>query len=824
MEITTRWRKRISAIVAGVLVLATLLTGTLAWQNISQEALNEVNGAIDPGGRIHDDFDKGSGNKDVYAENFGDTPLFVRIRLDEYMEIGGTSLINGALKNDLTTWETHIPFGNTVEECEQEFHDYWSWDMGGQKWYIPTFNMDKDSKLADVTGDGIDANGDTNTGKGDGTEEAYKSGDSETDTEIYDHLDSSKDVPSQTHDAAQTLPGTVISMAQWLALPASTKESTAYWVYDADGWAYWSKALLPGEATSLLLDQINLNLDPDDDWYYGINVVGQFATRGDWSGFEDPDNATSQGATISENAKNLINNAANLLPTVRAIQVDNTYSGKLFVKAGSAITLSATVVLTNDTGSPALKNVVWTKAATPTGSSVISGNTFTAGAGDAGKTFTVTATPVADPAGLTASADIVVLPAGAYDITRGADGNAYADYGDNTFKLINTDGTLAEPLFSGGGNKIPGDGDDIRPVIIGSDGTKYLGPNPDGSYNKKGPDGKLGTSDDTRVFFDPANVPDNMNAGTERDTPFVPVTVTEVLITTPPAAGASVEKGGTLQFGATVYNVSPALADNQSVTWTVLDGITGTSISGTGLLTVAAGETASTLRVRATSAENTDVVSNYYTVTVTAPIIPGQPSPITGTPRTVTDPSGTYEEIATSGAYSLILRTTIDMYSEHNHGGVYDGSVLQTGINNWFSDRVGQPSMVVLNNAVGHDAISKPGNQARDIDGSGFSTPTGVPSTGLNTAFLLSTDEAKAFCSVYYYNSAGQGAGSSGQAKTNWEALGDETSHNWWLRSPGLSSTVASTVNGTGFVTNHTLTGSNGLRPALWVKSEIFNP
>ena len=67
MAATTQKRKVISAVTAVVVSAAILLTGTFAWQSISQVALNERTGEVNPGGRLHDDFD--GTNKDVYVEN-----------------------------------------------------------------------------------------------------------------------------------------------------------------------------------------------------------------------------------------------------------------------------------------------------------------------------------------------------------------------------------------------------------------------------------------------------------------------------------------------------------------------------------------------------------------------------------------------------------------------------------------------------------------------------------------------------------------------------------------------------------------------------------
>ena len=53
-------------------------------------------------------------------------------------------------------------------------------------------------------------------------------------------------------------------------------------VIDEDGWAYWSAPLAAGEATNLLLSDINLKVEVEDEWYYGIHVKAQMATAGDW--------------------------------------------------------------------------------------------------------------------------------------------------------------------------------------------------------------------------------------------------------------------------------------------------------------------------------------------------------------------------------------------------------------------------------------------------------------------------------------------------------------------------------------------------------------
>ena len=127
---TAKKKKTLTAIGAVALAAVIALSGTFAWQSISQTALNEAAAALNPGGRLHDDFD--GRNKDVYVENFTDaadgTPIFARVRLDEYMELGleagkdrnlssdepltatGLTVVGeGAQINDKTTWTTRTP-------------------------------------------------------------------------------------------------------------------------------------------------------------------------------------------------------------------------------------------------------------------------------------------------------------------------------------------------------------------------------------------------------------------------------------------------------------------------------------------------------------------------------------------------------------------------------------------------------------------------------------------------------------------------------------------------------------------------------------------
>ncbi|MDR1891852.1 MAG: hypothetical protein LBQ48_02410, partial [Oscillospiraceae bacterium] len=272
-ERTPDKRRVLGGVVAAALTAAIALTGTYAWTAFRESALNETKGLGNPGGRLHDDFN--GENKDVYVENYGQQDIYVRIRLDEYMEVGAnagakgalqpdgtfavdasngaTAFATGAVIGDMKTWTTHVP-DISVVDCDNadldKFHDYWTWTMGGDKIFMPTFNKNNHSLETDFTGAeswaGIagtyndyehqvgdpehsgDANPDIpnsfrDTGK-DGSHNQYANGEARTSTEYLTDGTNS----TATHNAKSTLTagdavggtavktGDVITMAAWV--------------------------------------------------------------------------------------------------------------------------------------------------------------------------------------------------------------------------------------------------------------------------------------------------------------------------------------------------------------------------------------------------------------------------------------------------------------------------------------------------------------------------------------------------------------------------------------------------------------------------------
>lgn len=387
-------KKPAVAAIAVVLAVAAIFGGTFAWQSISQEALNEVAGIVNPGGRLHDDFtvmdeltEDGTlqYDKNVYVENFTDlatngVQIFARVRLDEYMEIGknagalnadetapaenneAESLVAGAVLEDKSTWTPHVLGQDDV------FHTYWNWDQdGGSTTYMPTFNKNKDSLEADINGtfdasfedyvayktdDTRNANAiyDADTAT-DGTEETDEIANGGWDINeiidgtatLHESYESYVTLEKETHTAKSTLDAYIIPMSQyieWLNNDDPTDDQGNFWVYDTDGWAYWANPIDPDTASGLLLDGISrTDVIINEDWYYGINVVAQFVTaddlgQDDATGFYD----ASEGLPPTQDALRLLN----------AIGVDVTFEIAGEEALAEALEYGGTIKLMNN--------------------------------------------------------------------------------------------------------------------------------------------------------------------------------------------------------------------------------------------------------------------------------------------------------------------------------------------------------------------------------------------------------------------------------------------------------------------------------------------
>ena len=292
-----REKKKFMSILVLSLVLI-IVAGTFAWSNFSSQTINQWfgegsgsglsdlsdpetgtpgqgisevwhrPGESEPGGTLHDYHSEDGEYKQTHIENWGNEPLFVRIRLDEYMELGSgaglhsvatgentgesipnplnlaESLVDGANIDEPRTWKPHVPMSDTADECEAGFHDFWEWEMGGQRYYFPA-------------------------------PEEYRTSKSFVDTSSPPDL-TAESVNDVGIRARQTRLAQVWTMVQWKSNGSPIGD---FWVIDQDGWAYWASPLNPGESTGLLLNKITQMEQPEEDFFYEINVIVQMASK-----------------------------------------------------------------------------------------------------------------------------------------------------------------------------------------------------------------------------------------------------------------------------------------------------------------------------------------------------------------------------------------------------------------------------------------------------------------------------------------------------------------------------------------------------------------
>jgi len=143
--------------------------------------------------------------------------------------------------------------------------------------------------------------------------------------------------------------------------------------------------------------------------------------------------------------------------------------------------------------------------------------------------------------------------------------------------------------------------------------------------------------------------------GCSTDTP--EPTVTGVTVS---PASVTLASGESQDFSATVEGTN---SPPTTVTWTVEGGASGTSISTTGRLSVAANETAASLTVRATSTFDT-TMSGTATVTVAAPPA-ATVTGVTISPASVTLASGESQDFSATVEGTNSPTTTVTWTGGH---------------------------------------------------------------------------------------------------------------------------------------------------------------
>ena len=251
--VNPKQRKHLASVTALVMALALLLTGTLAWYSTADKINIFINEGAEKSVVLHDDFEGGI-DKHVYVENTSpNIDLYVRIKLQEFMDL---TTHNERVVSS-SEWMTHTP-NVAVEDCgnsnklSEQFHNYFEWTMGGSKYYL--------SNEEGVNGNALSDLGDYSPSGA-----AYLALELEQQTKVK-----------------QTLVASIISMPEYSILDDDAKIAYIGWVYDNDGWIYWSQPLAAGEATGLLLNKVNpINGVEEKDYYYAINVTMEAVNKSD---------------------------------------------------------------------------------------------------------------------------------------------------------------------------------------------------------------------------------------------------------------------------------------------------------------------------------------------------------------------------------------------------------------------------------------------------------------------------------------------------------------------------------------------------------------
>jgi len=325
-----------STLIGLLFIIIISISGTFAWQSFSQGAFNPVSDSENDnyGGRIHDDFEDREGpgayDKDIFAENFGNMDLFVRVQLREFLQIGDGTPIGGAVISDPSTWPVYEAEADNVSLRRLGTHAYAIgdegilWTLGNasdvQKIFMPThnhvtgpviptdilptvpapFNNPHAYRFANTTGRGVEqiaggfdigaqtsaesihVNGiQTGASTSTGRHNFWSVGDTYERSLIYINEDGEMTIQADViHTARPTLTAThngIMTLSQWNELG---RPEGNFWIMDTEnpgGWFYWNGWLPAGQATSLLLNGIYIP-DRFEAWQYVIYLNADFFT------------------------------------------------------------------------------------------------------------------------------------------------------------------------------------------------------------------------------------------------------------------------------------------------------------------------------------------------------------------------------------------------------------------------------------------------------------------------------------------------------------------------------------------------------------------
>jgi hypothetical protein len=287
----SKHKKVLSWVVAIVCTIALVVTGTYAWNGISK-ALDPSRarmGTNVPGANLHDDFLAETGEKEVYIENTGNADVYVRVQLSDLLAR------NTVVEPDFPVYDLYIP--GDLSQAGNQFGEGFIWNFGNSVPYnYASLTTSADWAAASNRSTADDLVGD-------------QRGDAISESTIVDLTVLPKD---------KTTPvGSVISMiTYWDTSFDAQRDNFAGWVYDADGYVYWSQALPAGEATSLLINGITLPPKGKSTYYYGIKVNMEYVDPTDLEAWTDDANVqTGEGA--GEKATTPTDEAVEMLKAIK---------------------------------------------------------------------------------------------------------------------------------------------------------------------------------------------------------------------------------------------------------------------------------------------------------------------------------------------------------------------------------------------------------------------------------------------------------------------------------------------------------------------------
>ena len=319
----TKYNRRfLCAVGAAVVALALIVGGVFAWADNSQHKTNAMTG-----GNLEDrtdvvlveDFEEPDDpppgkeiKKEVSVKNTGDSQLYVRLQLKEYMEI---SKITYSYSEELLLVDTDGKFvastGTAAAERasfklaldnmglvydDSQIVTLRAYGEAADRFYLATSEttningkygkrllLDYDQAVPRSLMDGVvrGAYEETFDHKNHPTSECLYTphlwNELPPELENCGQGDDGNDPPQGFHDYIEwKLGAPLVRLSDWDGQPA------AAWILDDssdDGWAYWGEALKPGDSTAKLLESITLLQRPDGPYYYAIHVDMQAA---DW--------------------------------------------------------------------------------------------------------------------------------------------------------------------------------------------------------------------------------------------------------------------------------------------------------------------------------------------------------------------------------------------------------------------------------------------------------------------------------------------------------------------------------------------------------------